>query len=121
MSNYWNIPGIPHKGWSLIDVIDVREDGQDEDDTDYETCMMCGKEKIRFVDILDHNEVKEEFRVGCVCAEKMTSDYTNPKRLENDLRNKAARRTNWITKEWKYSKNGNQYLNKDGHHFFNLP
>lgn len=117
MSNYWNISGVPHKGWSLIDVIDVREGGQGEDDTDYETCMMCGKEKIRFVHILEHNEVKEEFRVGCICSEKMTSDYINPKRLENDLRNKAARRTNWITKEWKFSKNGNQYLNKDEHHF----
>ena len=62
--------------------------------------------------------VAGEFRVGCICAEKMTSDYTNPKRLEIDLRNKAARRSNWITKEWNYSKNGNQYLNdKDGHHF----
>lgn len=117
MQNYWNKPGIPHKGWSLIDVIDVREGGQDEDDTDYESCMMCGKEKIRFVHILEHSEVKEEFRVGCVCAEKMTNDYHNPKRLENDLRNKASRRTNWVNKEWKYSKNGNQYLNKDGHHF----
>ncbi len=40
MSNYWNISGVPHKGWNLIDVIDVREDGQSEDETDYEICMM---------------------------------------------------------------------------------
>lgn len=116
MSNFWSIPGIPHKGWNLIDVVDIKEDGHHEDDKNYETCMMCGNEKIRFVHILEHSEVENEFRVGCVCAEKMTSDYTNPKRLENELRNKAARRSKLIIKEWKCSKNGNQYLNKDGHH-----
>lgn len=79
---------MPHKGWDLLVVIDVREDGQDEEDTDYEIFMMCGKEKIRFVHILEQNEVKEEFGVGCVCFEKITEDYTNPKRLQNDLRNK---------------------------------
>jgi hypothetical protein len=115
MSNFWNIPGIPHRGWNLVDVIDVREDGQSEDETDYETCMMCGNERIRFVHILEHSEISDELRVGCICAEKMTSDYVNPKRMENDLRNKAARRSNWINKDWKFSKNGNQYLNKDGH------
>jgi len=47
----------------------------------------------------------------------MTNDYTNPMQLENDLRNKVLRRTDWINKEWKFSKKGNQYLNKDGHNF----
>ena len=100
-----------------MDEIDVPENAQDEDDTDYETGMMCGKGKIRVVHILEHNQVIEEFRVGYVCSEKLTDDYTNPMQLENDLRNKALRRTNWINKEWKFSKNGNQYLHKDGHYF----
>lgn len=116
MGNYWNISGVPHKGWNLIDVIDVREDGQSEDETNYETCMMCGNEKIRFVHILEHSEVAEEFRVGCICAEKMTSDYSAPRRLETNLRNRGSRRSNWINKVWKFSKNGNQYLNKDDHY-----
>lgn len=115
MSNYWNQPGIPHKGWLLIDVIDVREEGQAAEETDYETCMMCNNERIRYVHILTHDEVNGEFRVGCICAEKMTNDYITPKRLENGLRNKAARRANWVNKQWKNSKNGNYYLNKDGH------
>ena len=70
MANFWKQHGIPHKGWTLVDVIDVREDGQSEWETDYETCMMCGNEKIRYVHILEHPEVDEEFRVGCTCAEK---------------------------------------------------
>lgn len=113
MANYWKQHGIPHKGWKLIDVIDVREDGQEEWETDYETCMMCGNEKIRYVHIVEHFDVTEEFKVGCTCAEKMTSDYINPEKRERELRNRATRRANWIKKQWKISKNGNHYLNID--------
>jgi hypothetical protein len=116
MSNKWNIPNIPHKGWTLEDVYDIREDGQSPDDTDYETCMMCNNERIRFVHVVSHREVSENFKVGCVCAEKMTNDYTTPKRLENSLRNKANRRVNWTKKNWKISQNGNHYLTVEDHH-----
>ena len=37
MANYWKQHGIPNKGWTLVDVIDVQEDGQAEWETDYET------------------------------------------------------------------------------------
>lgn len=116
MANYWKQQGIPHKGWTLVDVIDVREDGQAEWETDYETCMMCGNEKIRYVHIVEHAEVGEEFRVGCTCAEKMTNDYLNPERRERELRNRANRRINWTKKDWKRSKNGNHFLNIEEHH-----
>ena len=116
MANYWKQQGIPHKGWSLIDVIDVREDGQAEWETEYETCMMCGNEKIRYVHIVEHREVGEEFRVGCNCAAKMTDDYINPERREKELRNRANRRINWTKKQWKSSKNGNYYLNIESRH-----
>jgi hypothetical protein len=115
MSNHWKLSGIPHKGWTLIDVIDVREDGEAECDTDYETCMMCGNEKIRYVHVVSHEDINEDYRVGCVCAEKMTSDYINPKRRENDLRNRASRRLTWADKKWSTSKKGNTYLKKDEH------
>lgn len=116
MSNFWKQPGVPHKGWTLEDVEDIREDGQEEWETDYETCMMCGNEKIRYVHILTHPEVAEEFRVGCVCAEKMTGDYVNPKQSERELRNKTNRRINWAKKQWKISHNGNYFLNWEEHH-----
>jgi len=115
MSNHWKQQGIPHKGWTLIDVIDVREDGTEEWETDYESCMMCGNEKIRFVHVVTHKEVNEEFRVGCVCAEKMTNDYFNPKEREKELRSRATRRVTWANKKWKVSKKGNPYLKKDEH------
>lgn len=115
MTNFWKQPGIPHRGWSLIDVVDIRDNGQSEDDTDYENCMMCGHEKIRYVHIVYHPEIEEEFRVGCICAENMTNDYINPGRRERDLRNMAKRKSNWSNKRWKLSQKGNLYLKIDTH------
>lgn len=116
MANFWKQQGIPHKGWTLVNVIDVREDGQPEWETEYESCMMCGNEKIRYVHVVEHAEISEEFRVGCNCAEKMTNDYINPERRERELRNRANRRINWTKKDWKRSKNGNHFLNIEEHH-----
>lgn len=116
MANYWNKTNIPHKGWNLIDVIDIREEGQSEEDTEYETCMMCNNERIRYVHILSHTDVPEVFRVGCICAENMTSDYVNPKKREKELKNKANRRRNWIKKNWNINSNGNFYLRTNGHY-----
>ena len=116
MANYWKEQGIPRKGWILVDVIDIREDGRSELDTNYETCMMCGNEKIRYVHIVKHVEITEEFKVGCTCAEKMTNDYINPEKRERDLRNRANRRVNWRKKDWRVSKNGNYFLNIEERH-----
>jgi hypothetical protein len=116
MPNFWNIESIPHKGWTLRDVYDVRQDGQSEDETEYETCMMCNNERIRYVHVLTHENVNEEFRVGCICAEKMTNDYVNPKRLEKELKSNARKRVQWTKKDWNISQNGNYYLNYEQHH-----
>jgi len=115
MSNYWNTPGVPHRGWILSNVIDVREDGKSADETDYEVCMMCGNERIRYVHVLEHPDLDESYYVGCVCAEKMTNDYINPGLRERELRNKTNRRTNWIKRKWRESRQGNPFLNIDGH------
>jgi hypothetical protein len=115
MTNLWKQKDIPHKGWTLVDVIDVREDNQPEDETEYESCMMCGNERIRYVHIVEHPQFSDILRVGCVCAENMTSDYLTPRKLEQRLRNRAARRTTWKKKEWKFSIKGNRYLKMDRH------
>jgi len=91
--NRWDQPGVPHKGWHCVDVVDLRADGESADETDDATCQMCGNEKIRYVHIMEHPDLDENFDVGCVCAEKMSGDYEGPKRREAKLRNRAARRT----------------------------
>jgi len=44
--------------------------------------MICGNVQIRYIYIIDHDEVAEEYRVGCVFSENMTKDYVNPILLE---------------------------------------
>lgn len=116
--NLWDQPDIPHKGWVCVDVID--------NETPDATCEMCGNERIRYVHTMSHPSNNMQLDVGCVCAEKMTDDYVNPRRRERELRNKAARflrrkkRVAQIAKEkieavqcatWQASQKGNLYLN----------
>lgn len=76
---------------------------------------MCGKEEIRYVHVLSHPEVTDEYRVGCVCAEKMTEDYVNPKERQKQLENRAKRKENWKYKDWKQSQKGNDYYKFEEH------
>ena len=103
---HWNQEGIPHKGWQCVDVIDLRGDGESAEDTEYAVCQMCGNEKIRYVHIMEHPDLDENFDVGCVCAEKMSGDYEGPQRREAKLRNRAARRTRWLQRKWRVSAMG---------------
>jgi hypothetical protein len=115
MSRNWNTPGIPHKGWVLAGVYDVREDGQPADETEYERCMMCNNPKIRFVHIVSHKESDEDLNVGCLCAEKMTNDYVNPKKQEKELKKKAKKLSDRLKKGWRLSGKGNPFLKIDGY------
>lgn len=117
MTNYWNIPGIPRKGWTSENVYDVRADGQSVEETDYEICMMCNNERIRYVHELSHPAVDEIFKVGCICAEKMTEDYINPQEREKEVRNKSIRRSTFLKKLWDKSQKGNYTLSYRGHRF----
>lgn len=121
--NLWNQPNIPHKGWIFLDVIDA--------ETAEATCEMCGNERIRYVHMMAHADYPERLGVGCVCAEKMSDDYVNPRRRERVLRYAAAKRVRDKQRElddketrrqqifaavWQESKNGNPYLRINLHH-----
>ena len=75
---------------------------------------MCGNHPIRYVHVMEHDDYEDQMNVGCVCAEHMSDDYLNPKSREKRLRNRAARRRNWLALKWKTSRKGNPYLKKDG-------
>ena len=112
--NQWDQPGIPHGGWTCIDVIDLRAGGASAEETDYATCEMCGNERIRHAHIMEHADLENHMRVGCVCAEKMSDDYAGPRARETRLRNRAARRTRWLQRTWRVSAKGNSFLNIEG-------
>lgn len=102
----WNKQDIPHKGWEYVGMEDLGEDPFPGEEIQYEQCEMCGNEKIRYVHILRHPEVRDEFRVGCDCASKLTENYSDPERNERDLRNRTNRRKNFLKQQWRRTDKG---------------
>jgi len=109
----WDKPGIPHRGWWTVDVIDLNPDEEPADQVDYATCEMCDHHPIRYVHVLDHPG-HDRLEVGRICAQRMTGDYVGPRRREQALRNRAARRSKWLGRRWRTSSKGNFYLEDKG-------
>lgn len=107
----WDLIGIPHKGWECIGMYDLADDSSGGE-IEYEQCEMCGNEKIRYVHIMKHGNYPEELHVGCVCAEKMSDDYVNPRQNEGKLRRRASRKANFDRVEWKYNSQKQTYSKK---------
>lgn len=110
--------GCPHKGWKWLDVIDSRED-EGLTFEEYENCQFCGQESIRFVHLIKHANWKDVIRVGCVCAVRMTDDYSNPEERERKLRahaqSRATRRGRFVNhRSWKISSKGNEWIEYEG-------
>ena len=106
MSERWNKPGIPHKGW--------RHEGVEDVEQDYVECEMCGHEKVRYAHYLSHPEYTQVLRVGCVCAGKMIGDYVDAEAHDRRARMITTKRANLHAKTWKRSAKGNLYLKIDG-------
>lgn len=100
----WSQPGVPHRGWSLVDFEDLG--GLDE------TCQMCEARSIRYVHHMEHPDHPEVLGVGQVCASNMEEDYTAARKREKKAKNVAKRRANWMSCEWRESGNGNHYINR---------
>lgn len=76
------------------------------------TCQMCGNHPLRYIHTMahdDHNPVK----VGCVCADKMATDY-DAKAAEKKLKTKAGMRSRWLGRRWRISGKGNPFLRIGG-------
>ncbi|MCL2815790.1 MAG: hypothetical protein FWD23_14430, partial [Oscillospiraceae bacterium] len=99
-TNLWEDPSVPKNGWACVDVIDLgRPVGE---------CGMCGKEDIRYVHIMRH-ENHQSIGVGCVCAGKMEGSAQAAKERENSLKNKINRFKTFSVTEFKTSAKGNLY------------
>src|SRR5215472_7593629 len=91
----WREEGVPHKGWTCVDVTDL---GPDEEDRG--TCEMCEVAEIRFSHTMVHPEYEGELAVGCICASHMEGDYVGPRERERPLRRRARRRLAWGKRLW---------------------
>lgn len=121
----WDKEGIPHKGWTCIDMEDLGANLEDLDADErkdyYENCEMCDHEGIRYVHIMEHPEFNGQLRVGCSCAEKMEEDYANPRFREKVLRNKYGRLATFMKRNWSLRPNGNYTLKFKGRYITIMP
>lgn len=106
--------GAPLSDWYCVQVEDIAEDG----DGMLTICDLCGCEKVRYLHHMTHDEYFEVLAVGCVCAGILEGDELAAKERDQQMKNRAKRRKNFINKEWKTARNGARYLKKNGDNIF---
>jgi hypothetical protein len=101
----WCVPGVPHRGWTYVDAEDLGE-------PDF-ICEMCEGMAIRYVHTITHPEYPD-LRSGCICAGHTEGDYVAARRRAHQFRLRKARQSRWLTRHWRCSQQGNEFLNTDG-------
>lgn len=82
MSGRWTLPGVPHKGWHLVNSVDLKP-ADSKDEYEHEKCEMCRTEGLRYVHYMEHPEYDGVLSVGSTCAEKMAEEYVDPDNQES--------------------------------------
>jgi hypothetical protein len=106
MSGLWGAPGVPQRGWVCIAMDDLGAPS--------EICEMCGHAQIRYVHVMRHQGYPDDLRCGCVCAGYMAEDMRAAEKREKTLKQEAGIKARWLTRGWKNSWKGNQYINVAG-------
>jgi hypothetical protein len=104
-------PEVPREDWRCMEVADILEKHDGARDI---TCEMCGVETIRFVHIMEHDNFGDVLGVCVACAEAMTGDAVNPRRIESQIRKKSGARDRWLAGHWYLSVRDNWVINVDG-------
>jgi hypothetical protein len=104
----WSDPGIPHRGWTSVDVEDLGP-------SEMAVCEMCEEQRIRSVHTMEHSDHPVVLRVGCICAGNMEQDLVGARNREAEVRQRGRRRSGWLERKgWRISQAGNPYINYRG-------
>lgn len=103
----WSDPGIPHKGWDCVEIEDLGEPSQ--------LCEMCESQNIRYVHHMEHPDYPDTLGVGCVCSGHMEGDLVAAKQRDSQMHSRAHKRKRWLSRAWKISLKGNDYIKSDGY------
>ncbi|ANG63132.1 hypothetical protein A8C75_12050 [Marinobacterium aestuarii] len=103
----WSQSGVPHKGWSCEYIEDLGSPS--------EVCHMCESQNIRYVHYMSHHEYPEVLAVGCVCAGHMEDDLNAAKERDVQMHSRARKRKQWLSRVWKVSQKGYDYIKSDGY------
>jgi hypothetical protein len=103
----WSDKDVPHKGWKCIDIEDLGEPSL--------TCEMCEFQEIRYVHYMKHPGYKDILKVGCICAGNMEENLLHARKRDEFMRSRSSKRKRWLSRQWKISRNGNEYIKSDGY------
>jgi hypothetical protein len=104
MPGKWGI--APNTGWTCTDIQDLGAPSA--------TCQMCEIKTIRYVHYMTHPDYPDTLECGCICAGRMEGDEAAAKTREADLKSLSQKRAKWLTRDWRISKAGNEFINTDG-------
>ena len=103
----WSVAGVPHKGWTCVDIEDLGSPSAE--------CEMCESQTIRYVHHMEHPDYPEVLQVGCVCAGHMEGDLAASRAREASMKSRDAKRKRWTTRAWEVSAKGNPNIKADGY------
>jgi len=102
----WSESGLPHSGWSCVDVDDI---GAPD-----EICGMCLSQPVRYIHVMRHPYRSETIRAGCICAGHMQGDLAKAAARDKTMRSRSSKKKHWLRrKEWHISARGNWTITVD--------
>jgi hypothetical protein len=102
----WSLAGVPHSGWTCVDVEDLGEPLAE--------CEMCESQTIRYIHHMEHPNYADVLGVGCVCAGHLEQDASAARGREAAMQSRAGKRMRWLTRRWKTSAKGYPWIRVDG-------
>lgn len=103
----WSIAGVPRGRWSCVDIEDLGEASL--------VCEMCESQIIRYVHHMRHDDYPTPLSVGCICAGHMEDDLAAAQSREASMKSRASKRKKWLSRRWRISGFGNEFLDSDGY------
>jgi hypothetical protein len=76
---------------------------------------MCETMAVRYTHTMEHDAYKGTLIVGCVCAGNMEGNPARAQARESSLRSRSGKRSRWLSRRWKVSAKGNDWLIADGY------
>lgn len=77
---------------------------------------MCEVQEIRYVHSMEHADYPDILQCGCICAGHMEQDLAGAREREAEFKADGRRRSRWLSRQWRISGSGNDFLNADGFH-----
>lgn len=103
----WLRADVPHSGWEFGD-LEVLPSGTTE------TCEMCEREQIRYVQSMTHGAYPDTLRCGQICAGRMADDPETAKARERLMLGAAKRRDRRAAKGWTQTGEDSEMLSAKG-------